>query len=200
MCRAAARRARVTATTRSKLAIWHWAHARHGQAVTLYDEVVPGADVKAVAQKWWGKIRLYVAGMCVGLLVYAVYALKLTLDLVTGVALITLLFMMLQTEHERCDRVRSDWHEVRRAAFALASAVQWAQKDEAKYGDEARASLQEFYRTLLLYGKGSLRAKYQAALKQKQAEGANLAQIVKVFPELDLKAEQKFKSWTLVWL
>ena len=36
-----------------------------------------------------------------------VYLAGLHLDVVTGIALITLLFMMLQTEHERCDRVRS---------------------------------------------------------------------------------------------
>jgi hypothetical protein len=36
------------------------------------------------------------------------------LDVVTGIALITLLFMMMQAEHERCDRVRASWREVRR--------------------------------------------------------------------------------------
>jgi hypothetical protein len=169
-------------------------------AVVPPTTVAERPTAKAIAEKWWGRIRLYVAGVCVGLLIYAVYALRLSLDLLTGVALITLLFMMLQTEHERCDRVRSDWREVRRASYSLTSAIQWAQKDQAKYGDDARASLQEFYRTLLLYGKGSLRKEYQEALKKKQDKGATLVQMLTVFPELDLKAEQKFKSWSLVWL
>ncbi len=134
-----------------------------------------------------------------------VYMTKLQFDLLTGVALITLLFMMLQTEHERCDRVRAGWREIRRATFALTSAVQWAQikqgqPDGDKWGDDARVSLQDFYSTLLLYGKGSLRDEYQKALKTKQQEKASLVQTLTIFPELDLKAEQKFKSWKLVWL
>jgi hypothetical protein len=71
----------------------------------------------------------------------------LHLDLVTGVALITLLFMMLQTEHERCDRVRAGWREVRRATFAATSALQWAKKKEGQtdadeYLEKAKQSLQ----------------------------------------------------------
>jgi hypothetical protein len=134
-----------------------------------------------------------------------VYATKLHFDLLTGVALITLLFMMLQTEHERCDRVRAGWREVRRATFTFTSAIQWARKkqlhaDAETYEDDARAALQEFYRTLLLYGKGSLRDEYQKALKEKQEEKATLVEIASVLGEVDYKAEQKFVTWKLVWL
>jgi hypothetical protein len=146
-----------------------------------------------------GILAICVVDACV------VYATKLHFDLLTGVALITLLFMMLQTEHERCDRVRAGWREVRRATFTLTSAVHWAQKkrdlpDGQDYADKARASMQDLYGILLLYGKGSLRDEYQKTLKAKQAQNASLAEILTVFPALDCKAEQKFKTWTLVWL
>lgn len=154
----------------------------------------------------WNKSKPYVGivGICLTV-ASIVYATKLHFDLLTGVALITLLFMMLQTEHERCDRVRAGWREVRRATFALTSAVQWAQRkkgqpDEEQYADAARASMQEFYSTLLLHGKGSLRDDYQKELKKKQEARASMAEILTIFPALDLKAEQKFRSWTLVWL
>ena len=89
------------------------------------------------------------------------YVSKLHFDLLTGVALITILFMMLQTEHERCDRVRRGWREVSRATFTLhVRGSTWAQRkqkfpDGEEYADKARTSLQDFYSTLLLYGKGS---------------------------------------------
>jgi hypothetical protein len=154
----------------------------------------------------WEKSKPYIGIIAICLLdVYIVYTTKLHFDLITGVALITLLFMMLQTEHERCDRVRSGWREVRGASFALTSAAQWAQQkkgrpNEEEYADAARASLQAFYRTLLLYGKGSLRDDYQRALKKKQEEKATLTQMISVFEKLDPIAQQKFKTWTLVWL
>jgi hypothetical protein len=174
--------------------------------VTTPTTAVQPAPIKLIEKTAWDKGKPYVGiiGICL-LGAYVVYVTKLHFDLVTGVALITLLFMMLQTEHERCDKVRAGWREVRRAAFTLASAVQWAQKkqghpDEEKYADDARASVQEFYRTLLLYGKGSLRDQYQKALKKKQEEKATLVQMLSVFPELDYKAEQKFATWKLIWL
>ena len=110
--------------------------------VTTPTPAVQPPSGKTIANKWWGKIRLYVAVIGVGLQVYAVYALKMSLDLLTGVALITLLFMMLQTEHERCDRVRAGWREVRRTTFTTTSAVQWAKKKQglAVPGDESGAA------------------------------------------------------------
>ncbi len=102
--------------------------------VTTPTPAVQPPSGKTIANKWWGKIRLYVAVIGVGLQVYAVYALKMSLDLLTGVALITLLFMMLQTEHERCDRVRAGWREVRRTTFTTTSAVQWAKKKQGLAG------------------------------------------------------------------
>src|SRR5258706_13189410 len=53
------------------------------------------------------------------------------MDIVTGIAITTLLSMMLQTEHERCDRVRAGWREVRRSIFAATSAIQRAQQRRA---------------------------------------------------------------------
>ena len=52
-------------------------------------------------------------------------------DVVTGIAVVTLLFMMLQTEHERCDRVRAGWTEVRRATLKVTSAIQRAEQRRA---------------------------------------------------------------------
>lgn len=168
---------------------------------------VQPATAKATAQKWWGKIRFYLAGVCVGLLIYAVYALKLSLDLVTGVALITLLFMMLQTEHERCDRARAGWLKARAATFAATSAYQWAhakrsRQDEEQYADAARQSLQKLYATILLYGKGPLVKKYRSAVHgmMNQQPPPTVAQMIPVFGALDGIAEQKFKTWKLVWL
>lgn len=67
-------------------------------------------------------------------------------DPVAGIAIVTLLFMMLQSEHERCDRVRAGWREVRRANFAATSAIQFAQKMHGtpvagEYFEEAQSSL-----------------------------------------------------------
>ena len=174
--------------------------------VTTPTPTVQPPPIKLTEKTAWGKSKPFVGiiGICL-LDAYVVYVSKLHFDLLTGVALITLLFMMLQTEHERCDRVRAGWREVRRATFTLTSAVQWAQKkktspDGEEYADKARTSLQDFYSTLLLYGKGSLRDDYQRALKQKQDQKASMTEILTVFPDLDYKAEQKFKAWTLVWL
>src|SRR5882762_989547 len=38
--------------------------------------------------------------------------------------------MMLQSEHERCDRVRSSWREVRRLTFAVTTAIKRAKQRE----------------------------------------------------------------------
>jgi hypothetical protein len=165
-------------------------------------------SINIIEKTAWDKSKPYlgIIGICL-IDAFVVYATKLHFDLLTGVALITLLFMMLQTEHERCDRIRAGWREVRRATFSLTSATQWAQKkekeghlDAEKYADDARAALQEFYGTLLLYGKGSLRDEYQKALKKKQEENATLVQFLTIFGELDYRAEQKFATWKLVWL
>src|SRR5260370_19243369 len=72
------------------------------------------------------------------------------LDAVTGIALITLLFMMLQTEHERCDRVRASWREVRKQTFTVTTAIQRAKQKQAhpeaeRYLEEAQASVNELY-------------------------------------------------------
>jgi len=154
----------------------------------------------------WDKITpsFGILGIC-AVASYIVYVTKLHCDLLTGVALITLLFMMLQTEHERCDRVRAGWREVRRATFALTTAAQWASKKQGsseaqQYADDARASMQDWYGTLLLYGRGSLRDEYQRATKKLQAANTPLMQMLPVFGALDFKAEQKFKTWRLVWL
>jgi hypothetical protein len=173
--------------------------------VTTPTPAVQPPSAKTITNKWWGKIRLYVAVIGVGFQVYAVYALKMSLDLLTGVALITLLFMMLQTEHERCDRVRAGWREVRRTTFTTTSAVQWAKKKQGlagaqEYEDAARASLQELYGTILLYGQGSLREEYRKALNAQMQQKATLVAMLPVFGELDYKAEQKFATWKLVWL
>jgi hypothetical protein len=174
-------------------------------ATTPTTEVQP-RPIKLAEKNKWDKSKPYVGIIGIVLLdAYVVYVTRLHFDLLTGAALITLLFMMLQTEHERCDRVRAGWREVRRATFTLTSAVQWAQQkqgrpDGAEYADDARASLQEFYATLLLYGKGSLRDEYQKALKKKQEEKASLAEMVAALGELDYKAEQKFATWKFVWL
>lgn len=129
------------------------------------------------------------------------YLITVHVDTVTGVALITLLFMMLQSEHERCDRVRAGWREVRRATLASTSALQWAKKKQGQqfaedYLEHARESLQELYSTVLLYGKGSLREEYrkQLAEQMKTKDGMGL---LPIFQQLDGKAERKFDSWKL---
>jgi hypothetical protein len=126
----------------------------------------------------------------------------LHMDLVTGIALITLLFMMLQTEHERCDRVRAGWREVRRATFATTSAFQWAKKmegqpDSAKYLEKARQSLQELYSTILLYGKGSLREEYRKRINEEMKANNNSMYLLPLFGSLDGKTERKFDTWRL---
>jgi hypothetical protein len=129
------------------------------------------------------------------------------MDPVTVLAVITLLFMMLQTEHERCDRVRAGWREVRRATLASTSALQWAKKkqgqpDAAEYLEKAQASLQDMYAILLLHGKGSLREEYRAKLNQfmtTKVEGTkvNAMGLLPVFAALDGRAERKFDTWKL---
>jgi len=127
------------------------------------------------------------------------------MELVTGVALITLLFMMLQTEHERCDRVRAGWREVRRSTFATTTAIQSAIKNSGQPGaqsylETAQNSTTELYSTILLYGKGALREEYRVALKESLQSQKGLRDLLNVFPQLDRKAEQKFRTWRLVIL
>jgi hypothetical protein len=125
----------------------------------------------------------------------------LHLDVVIGIALITLLFMMLQTEHERCDRVRAGWREVRRATFAATSAFQWAKKkqgqtDAAEYLEQAQESLQELYSTILLHGKGSLREEYRKQLNERMQAKDGMG-LMPAFNSLDGKTERKFDTWRL---
>jgi hypothetical protein len=129
------------------------------------------------------------------------YLATLHVDIVTGIALITLLFMMLQTEHERCDRVRAGWREVRKATFAATSALQWAKKkqgqqDAAQYLEKARESLQELYSTILLHGKGSLREEYRKELNERMKAKDGMG-LLPVFNNLDGKTERKFDTWKL---
>ena len=125
------------------------------------------------------------------------------LDAITGIALITLLFMALQSEHERCDRVRAGWREVRRATFAATTALQWAKKKQGQeegtdYLDEAKESLQELYSTILLHGSGSLRQEYRKRLNEKVEKNPKDGMgLLPVFAILDRKTERKFDKWKL---
>ncbi|HVS87497.1 MAG TPA: hypothetical protein VHF01_04660 [Candidatus Acidoferrum sp.] len=123
------------------------------------------------------------------------------LDLVTGVALITLLLMMWQTEHERCDRVRAGWREVRRLTFAATTTIQRAKKmqdhaDAGDYLERAQTSVNELYSTILLYGKGSLREEYRKQFNGVAKTGA-LTPLLPIFQTLDGKTERKFDTWKL---
>jgi hypothetical protein len=126
----------------------------------------------------------------------------LHLDTVTGIALITLLFMMLQTEHERCDRVRAGWREVRRATFAATSAFQRAKKmeghsDAAKYLEKAQELLQELYSTILLHGRGPLREEYRKRITEKMQTRNIGMELLPIFASLDCKTERKFDTLRL---
>ncbi len=123
------------------------------------------------------------------------------LDIVIGIALITLLFMMLQTEHERCDRVRAGWREVRKLTFATTTAIQRAKKtqdsaDAGKYLESAQTSVNELYSTILLFGKGSLREEYRKQFNEVTKTRA-LSPLLEIFPVLDGKTERKFDAWRL---
>jgi len=118
------------------------------------------------------------------------------MDLLTGVALVTLLFMMLQTEHERCDKVREGWRDVCSAIYATTSAIQLAaqRKDwpEAQsYRDAASASAFKLYSTVKLYGKGSLRKKYEVALME-GIKTKDVNNLMPVFAALDGQLQRKF--------
>jgi hypothetical protein len=124
------------------------------------------------------------------------------LDAVTCIALITLLFMMLQTEHERCDRVRVGWREVRRATFAATSAFQLAKRMESdphagKYLEKAQGLLQELYSTILLYGKGRLRDEYRTRIRETMQTRNTAPALMAIFASLDGKTERKFDTWRL---
>jgi hypothetical protein len=127
---------------------------------------------------------------------------KVHLDAVTGIALVTLLFMMLQTEHERCDRVRAGWREVRRATFAVTSAFQRAKRmesdpDAGKYLEKAQELLQELYSTILLHGKGRLREEYRARIRETMQTRNTAPALMAIFASLDGKTEKKFDTWRL---
>jgi cyanate lyase len=85
------------------------------------------------------------------------------------------------------------------------SAVQWAKKkelsaDALEHADAARASVQELYATILLYGQGPLREEYRKKIHDHLQRKATLVELLPVLGKLDNKAEHKFKRWTLVWL
>src|SRR5258708_20577198 len=128
----------------------------------------------------------------------------LHLDVVTGVALITLFFMMLQSEHERCDRVRASWREVRRLTFAVTTAIQRAKQRQDQNHPNIEAYLEEAQRlandlysaVLLLYGKGKLREEYRALFMEAIKTGV-LITLMDVFPIVDPKAERKLDAWRL---
>jgi hypothetical protein len=76
------------------------------------------------------------------------------LDVVIGIALIMLLFIMLRSEHERCDRVRASWRDVRRQTFAVTIAIQRAKQrrehaDGAEYLEAAKEEVNELYSAVL---------------------------------------------------
>jgi hypothetical protein len=124
------------------------------------------------------------------------------LDVVTGIALITLLFMMLQSEHERCDRVRASWREVRRLTFAVTTAIQRTKQreghpDAEEYLETAQGLANELYSAvLLLYGKGKLREEYRARFMEAMKSGV-LMRLMDVFPIMDPKAVRKLDAWRL---
>jgi hypothetical protein len=128
------------------------------------------------------------------------------LDFVTGIALITLLFMMLQTEHERCDRVRAGWIEVRRATFEAATAIdeyrkKGGQPDAGKYYDDAQKAFKRLAANILLYGKGSLQKKYKSALSSNLATNPNDPNsLIPIFREMERQAERKCDRMKLRWL
>src|SRR5258708_35997898 len=76
--------------------------------------------------------------------------------------------MMLQSEHERCDRVRAGWREVRRLTFAVTTAIQRGkQRQDENHPnieeiiEEAQRLANDLYSAdLLLYGKGTMREEY----------------------------------------
>jgi hypothetical protein len=124
------------------------------------------------------------------------------LDVVTGIALITLLFMMMQSEHERCDRVRGSWREVRRLTFAVTTAIQRGKQrqdhpDAGVYLETAQGLANELYSAvLLLYGKGKLREEYRARFMEAMKSGV-LMRLLDVFAIVDIKAERKLDAWRL---
>jgi len=124
---------------------------------------------------------------------------------VVGIALVTLLVMLLQSEHERCDRVRASWLEVRRLTFAVTSAYQRAKQkqntpDADEYAETAQDLANELYSAvLLLYGKGSLRKEYMTKFTA-AVKTLVLAGLVDVFPDVDYKAQQKLDGWALRFL
>ena len=123
-------------------------------------------------------------------------------DAVTGIAVVTLLFMMLQTEHERCDRVRAGWTEVRRATLKVTSAIQRAEQrraspDAQQYLEDAQDLLNQLFAAILLGGKGSLKREYMKRLNDQKNLSNNLLHFLPVFRELDIKTEKKFTAWRL---
>jgi hypothetical protein len=113
--------------------------------------------------------------------------------------------MMLQTEHERCDRVRAGWREVRRATFSAVSAIEeymehFGQLDAEKNFQHAQKLFHELASNILLYGKGSLGKEYQRMLSAQLQIDQNPATLKPIFRTLDGKAEYKCDVWRLRWL
>ena len=123
------------------------------------------------------------------------------IDLLTGVALITLLFMLLQTEHERCDKVREGWRAVGSAIHTTTFAIQLAQQrtgtiEAQKYLDAAYASARELYSTVMLHGKGSLRKEYLRVLNEGM-KTRNIVNLLPLFGQCADRLDKKFDKWTL---
>ncbi len=164
--------------------------------------VVRSAPAKFAKKTRRDKIKPFVGIFGIAILdFYFVYITRIHVDLLTSVALITLLFMMEQTEHERCDRVRAGWREIRRANFGSTSAIQTAAL-KPEYENAARAAVQDFYATVLLYGQGSLLEEYREKFNELAARQPRptLMQMLPVFEVLDNKTVEKFDTWKLVWL
>jgi hypothetical protein len=131
------------------------------------------------------------------------YFARWRVDAVTGIAFITLLVMVLQSEHERCERLRDSWRNVRGLTLALTSAIQRAQQkkdrqDAERYLEETQTSLQKLYAgVLLLYGKNPLREEYRKRMNEMAEANASLTSLLTIFPELDGKAERMIGAWTL---
>jgi hypothetical protein len=129
----------------------------------------------------------------------------MSVDFVTSIALLSLLCLLLQMEHERCDRVRAGWREVRRATFSATSAIQLATKSHdhpnfEEYALAARKSVQELHSTILLYGKGPLREEYRKNLLESLKAGHPLTKLLPIFQNLDGDTEKKFVVWRLTRL
>jgi hypothetical protein len=68
--------------------------------------------------------------------------------------------------------------------------------DAMDYLEQAQASIQELYSTILLYGTRPLREEYRKQLTEKIQMGG-LIGLLPIFQNLDGKTERKFDAWKL---